>query len=206
MKTCTGCGEPKPEVGTGANKYRCKACRATYERELRRRKNIKPKVKAEVSSTHKTCLDCHKRLPHSEFSKSQRGSGGVSSYCKKCFKIRYYSVEKSREYTQRYRTKNKERWRALHRLHQFKRRTQQTVTDDGTITDEALKELYETKKCYYCGEDTDKKDRTVDHKQPLSRDGQHTLSNIVMACSACNTRKGAKTEEEFKETMNDYSS
>ena|SRR5690606_12620928 len=62
--------------------------------------------------------------------------------------------------------------------------------------------------CYLCGRQT-KRDlpvgtplRTVlEHRTPLSRGGSHSLDNCATACWECNARKGAKTEEEYKEAV-----
>src|SRR5690606_1208174 len=63
-------------------------------------------------------------------------------------------------------------------------------------------------RCYLCGRTTDPKlspqhpMRTVlEHKTPLSRGGAHSLDNCATACWECNSRKGAKTEEEYKEAV-----
>lgn len=50
--------------------------------------------------------------------------------------------------------------------------------------------------CYYCGRLLDGH-YARDHKQPLSRGGTDTIDNIALCCERCNTRKGAKSEEEF---------
>ena len=59
---------------------------------------------------------------------------------------------------------------------------------------ELLKVMYYNS-CYYCGDVPEK--LTQDHMIPLSRGGDHTFSNIVPACSFCNSKKGSKTAEEF---------
>lgn len=48
--------------------------------------------------------------------------------------------------------------------------------------------------CYYCGDDSK---LTVDHLTPLSRGGTDAIDNIVPACRSCNSRKNAKTADEF---------
>lgn len=45
-------------------------------------------------------------------------------------------------------------------------------------------------RCAYCSKHA-KGRLTQDHITPISRGGNHTLSNIVPACSKCNQRKGA---------------
>ena len=41
-------------------------------------------------------------------------------------------------------------------------------------------------RCYYCKK---KKKLTMDHVIPLSKSGQHTKTNVVPACSRCNSVK-----------------
>lgn len=50
-------------------------------------------------------------------------------------------------------------------------------------------------RCFYCKKQFDK--LTQDHCLPLSRGGDHTTSNIVPACGACNNKKNNRTLEEF---------
>lgn len=47
--------------------------------------------------------------------------------------------------------------------------------------------------CQYCGQTHD---LTLDHVQPRSRGGRHSWENVVIACRACNQRKGDRTPEE----------
>jgi HNH endonuclease len=49
-------------------------------------------------------------------------------------------------------------------------------------------------RCRYCGDY--ESGLTIDHVQPLSREGSNDDSNLVTCCSKCNTAKGARTPEE----------
>ncbi len=51
--------------------------------------------------------------------------------------------------------------------------------------------------CFYCGVGTNKGSRTVDHKTPISRGGEHVLENVCCSCRSCNSSKGKLTAEEF---------
>jgi 5-methylcytosine-specific restriction endonuclease McrA len=42
-----------------------------------------------------------------------------------------------------------------------------------------------------------KKQRTTDHRIPLSRGGDNTLENLVACCKDCNQRKDNMTDVEF---------
>ena len=49
-------------------------------------------------------------------------------------------------------------------------------------------------RCFYCG----KTGRlTVDHDVPLKRGGTDDISNVLPACRSCNSKKNAKTSDEF---------
>ncbi len=51
--------------------------------------------------------------------------------------------------------------------------------------------------CWYCGGCPD----AEDHQQPRSRGGSDDPSNIVDSCTTCNSAKGPKTLEEFRQTV-----
>ena len=70
-----------------------------------------------------------------------------------------------------------------------KRRYQQDVMDDGTVTAEHIDQRTH---CIYCGTKLTQENRTIDHMNPLSRGGMHSASNVVECCKPCNSRKHAK--------------
>ena len=47
--------------------------------------------------------------------------------------------------------------------------------------------------CQYCGKQPGRDELTIDHVLPRSRGGSSTWLNCVLACLACNTRKGNRT-------------
>lgn len=53
--------------------------------------------------------------------------------------------------------------------------------------------------CQYCGRRT--ADLTVDHVLPRHLGGQHTWTNVVTACQACNHRKGGRRLSEAHMTL-----
>lgn len=106
--------------------------------------------------------------------------------------------------------------RMMHRLKAHKRRVQKKI---GTgINPENIEQLWENQdgKCAYCGKqmvrynDLDNdlfRDEAhnyrhdycnIDHVTPLSKGGLHEISNIVLACKACNMEKRARINPEFK--------
>ena len=49
--------------------------------------------------------------------------------------------------------------------------------------------------CQYCGSRPGTQELTLDHVVPRSMGGRTTWENCVLACTACNTRKGGRTPE-----------
>lgn len=179
----------------------CRECRAELERKRRLEKGIQPKAYSRIEGDKKLCMHCKEMKPLSDFNPAKRGLGGVAAYCKPCAKDRYYDKEVARETTAKYREVNRERHLALHRVRMHERRTKKKVTSDGTVTDAFLKTLYAQSKCHYCGNETEKDQRTADHRIPLGKGGPHSASNLVMACWTCNSSKRDLSEEEFLERM-----
>jgi 5-methylcytosine-specific restriction endonuclease McrA len=87
-----------------------------------------------------------------------------------------------------YRKENPEKARAVDQRARAKR-TQAPVNDFTAQQWREMQAAYEHR-CVYCGK-RGKGKLTMDHIQPLSKGGSHTLSNIVPACKSCNSRKQA---------------
>jgi 5-methylcytosine-specific restriction endonuclease McrA len=51
-------------------------------------------------------------------------------------------------------------------------------------------------KCQYCNVELTAQTVTIDHVMPKSRGGEHSWENLVLACGACNVRKGSRTPGE----------
>ena len=68
---------------------------------------------------------------------------------------------------------------------------------DQTVTFSRLN-LYRRDRytCQYCGARPGSKELTIDHVLPRSRGGALSWENCVLACVACNKRKGNKTPSE----------
>lgn len=87
--------------------------------------------------------------------------------------------------------------REIERAHRKKLQTYSTreFRSDGTLHGKAVQRLFAAAKgCAYCGAVFQSgRDKTLDHVVPLSRGGMHSILNVVIACRACNTRKGGRT-------------
>jgi 5-methylcytosine-specific restriction endonuclease McrA len=51
-------------------------------------------------------------------------------------------------------------------------------------------------RCQYCGKQFPTRELTIDHVVPRVLGGQHSWTNLVCACVACNARKGGRTPEQ----------
>jgi len=64
-------------------------------------------------------------------------------------------------------------------------------------TFEEVSKLYSASECFYCKKQLTDKDKTVDHKIPVSKGGTNDPSNLVISCSFCNSAKSNKTSKEY---------
>lgn len=58
------------------------------------------------------------------------------------------------------------------------------------------------RKCIYCSVPLTIKNISKDHRTPLSRGGTNNILNIVPACRTCNSKKNARTYEEYMSLLN----
>lgn len=66
------------------------------------------------------------------------------------------------------------------------------VRDDGSVTVEALMNLWESSTtCLYCGRELNQWNKSIEHMSPLSKGGDHAMSNVIIACRLCNATKGS---------------
>jgi len=197
LKFCTKCNMLQKKQEFKHSSW-CLNCRKKYHQK---KYNYSNRFIPVITETHKQCGECKEMVELNNFSPSTKGRLKLSSYCKPCaslYQLKYLSKEKRREKTQKYRDENREWWRSLHRINQFNRRKKIKLVFNGTVTKDFVKEIYSIENCYYCKDFTPEKFRTLEHKQPLSKNGLHSSNNIVMACLQCNCTKRDMTEQEFK--------
>lgn len=85
---------------------------------------------------------------------------------------------------------------AKHRASYF---TQRTITDDGSITAKSAMALLgsQSNECAICRRylfDSEAH-KQLDHIKPLSKGGEHVLTNVQWLCRFCNISKGGKYDE-----------
>jgi 5-methylcytosine-specific restriction endonuclease McrA len=70
--------------------------------------------------------------------------------------------------------------------------------DDGSLTQAVVRALFSAAtKCPYCWQPMRSKDKSLDHKQPLSRGGWHSVTNVIVCCLRCNSRKHGRPWTEW---------
>jgi hypothetical protein len=208
MKKCNRCKKTENEVEfSNSKKYYCKLCVKYYNQQYSIKQGCKLKFQPIVTDTHKQCCKCKELKLLSDYSNSPRGRKGKSSYCKPCaskYQLNKIDKETRRLNTQKYRDNNREWWRSLHRINQFNRKKKVKALQDGTVTSQVIKDILQLETCYYCKEFTPEKFRTIEHKHPLNKGGQHSINNLTMACSLCNVTKRDMTEQEFLTYKNNF--
>ncbi len=91
-----------------------------------------------------------------------------------------------------WREANRERWRALKRADEAKRRALLSKSTVDPVTADQLSSILKNP-CIYCG----KPSKHIDHFMPLCRGGSHTIDNLVPSCVSCNLSKGSKIPTEW---------
>ena len=206
-KICTKCNYEKDLIEFGnlsttkdGKQFRCKECRNLSARESTQR----------ADSNHKEVLkksyQKHKEKRIKEKAEYRESNRKLLADKQK----EYYRENKEEciEYQKKYRAYNKERirdygkmYRATEQGKTVKRNSdhkRRTLTKNGDVTVQQLKELYLTaKNCYWCNTKLNKNNTHLDHLMPLSKGGEHTLSNLVISCRKCNLSKNAKDPIEF---------
>ena len=79
------------------------------------------------------------------------------------------------------------------------------------FNEEVKKELHTKQggKCMYCGRKPAKDLMDIDHKNPIKprspnvKSGSNNMQNLQLLCRTCNTRKGNKTDREFRRMYKD---
>lgn len=106
----------------------------------------------------------------------------------------YRNQEKYNQKKANWRRRNRDK--CLAQFHRYRARKLAALVDNVTAEQIEQMSIEQERKCFYCPKDITV-DRTIDHVVPLSRGGKHELSNLVLACRACNSSKGSKLLSEW---------
>lgn len=136
---------------------------------------------------------------------------------------RKQNIEKKAKYDRIYREKNKdliaskrlanleqiskvvkeyrrsERGKACINNSNGKRRSR--LKNSDVNTEDILNLKNNAKNCYWCNKKLIKNKTHIDHYIPLSKGGEHILSNLVISCSTCNNKKYTKDPLVFAQSI-----
>lgn len=129
-----------------------------------------------------TCVICGEI-----FISSWASSKFCSDNCRKIDRQRKNNLQKNRVSSDTY-------------IHNLIRRSSKTPVDVEYVR--SLR--YTQKKCYYCGIELNYSNFSIDHKIPVIKGGTNCNENLVACCLYCNSRKRAKTSEEYMAELKEY--
>ena len=192
-KVCTSCKVDTPldlmgrdkRSKDGYNIY-CKACikaRSQRQRDLNPEQNRSWQLAyAQKNRKSKSAKDL-KRY----YSKKEEILAKNAEYRKK-------NHEHKLEIERASRARNIYKVRASSILSQAKRKKRLSECKVYLISDKDLNRLYNDK-CYNCGS---AENQSIDHRIPISRNGEHGIGNLMTLCRPCNASKKDKTIMEWK--------
>jgi hypothetical protein len=182
---CRHCWSPKPPEafhrtpvgGEHGRKLICKSCHAaTYGARSEAKKKAARVARRAANPVKAKCMRCGASKPIAQYGITSHGRR--SRYCADCAEA---IVRDRRERLER----------VFYEPDAHKRRsTLEWVLSDGTLTPEAVRELFAAAKdCPYCGVKMCSRDKTRDHMVPISKGGANSLANILICCKPCNSKK-----------------
>jgi len=203
MKTCTVCKVEKPldeyykdKRATDGRVSKCKVCVKKWHSNnyINNKEKIKEKIKHYVDNNKEEVYKRTNRWRNDNRDKVNKRRREIRDP-QKDKDYRENNKEKEQARDKKYR--ESEIGKLNKRISCSKRRGILKSSSDGTATNEALKELLikQENKCFHCGCELDHNTPYqvhIDHYQPLSKGGQHTLDNLVWSCGKCNWSKGSK--------------
>jgi 5-methylcytosine-specific restriction endonuclease McrA len=156
----------------------------------------------------RTCRICKQDKTTDDFYKHKQRADGLRTHCKDCSKLQFQLIKPSkkqraasskkwadnnrdfvRQTDKNYKQKNPQK--VLSAIH--KRNAQKRNNGVFKILDKELLKL-KNSSCFYCDE---RELITMDHIIPLSKGGNHSIGNLISACSRCNSSKNNKLLIEF---------
>ena len=146
-----------------------------------------------------SCVECKRqdqasiKKEKSEYDKKRYEQKGEQIRARR--KENYYkNREAAIEYSVTWNLVNKEKRKFISATYKHKRRA---IEKEGMPYSELMEWVKsQPKVCHWCGCKCPDNFH-VDHYVPLSRGGQHTDANLVIACQGCNLKKSDKPPEEF---------
>ena len=187
---------------------RCKECHRKWKRATMKRVRHKKRLEMLkqnpelVKEGKRICGKCFKIRQLTEFGTTQsRNEGKMNKLCDRCLSQMYGYKGEGLDY--KYWRRRAYTVNTAARIRLAQRRN--VKTKEIKFTDLSfeckpldLQEMYDKDPlCHYCRTELTSDNLSLDHKQPTSRDGDHSMDNLVMCCRDCNQLKLDRTYDEF---------
>lgn len=192
-RNCTACHKPRTE-----RRPRAFYKSPEYKREVRERKALEAGREFRPSGPGGRGPG---RGPRVEPTADQIESGRLIAWTM-CIQMLHNQPDIDRAWSESYVRRRRARWVASRQA----RRGREKSQSDGTLTTDAVARLFDAvDDCAHCGASLTRRngrrrylptDATLDHVIPLSRGGIHGVSNVVIACAACNFGRHDKLLDE----------
>lgn len=183
----------KDKTRPDGHRYVCIDCNKLINKETKQARAIKAKI---YNLKNKEILSETKKK-YREKNKEQIKEKGMEYYEKNKEQIalkrhlRYINnKEKTKKYYDEYRKTEKGKMIDINRKH-----IKRAAIKKGDSYSKIMEIVKRTKNCYWCG--VKLKKIHIDHYIPLSKGGEHTVSNLVISCPRCNMSKGNKDPQLF---------
>jgi len=198
-KRCCECSKIKKRAKYQENLEASRAARRAYyavntERILENNSRSRAKNSESVLEGKKAWYDKVKKSP--EWQEKQKAYRESKREAKRAYDQKY-AAENSAEKVKRARDcikANPDKRAAIVFSYDARRRSQKAQGDSTVAIGEWIRDA--EKVCYWCRADCGD-GYHVDHYYPLSKGGEHRITNLVIACPTCNVRKNAKDPHEF---------
>lgn len=214
-KTCSTCLETKPVTNFHAKaiskdgyQNKCKTCSAAYYKQNKQHKALKAALRY-VEKREEILAYQHsykKANPEIEIAYRERTKTirRIKSKLRYQNNADFFAEQKrlyraknpaaAKQYQKEWALKNPDAAKSkANRRYQLLRNVETKI-----ITDKEIRKLYQGP-CFYCG-NTNR--ISIDHIIPLSRNGRHSIGNLISACKSCNSRKQARTIMEYRIRFN----
>lgn len=174
-----------------------------------RRKEKRHTEAIKADSNSKVCSYCNELKALSEFRKKGKyKTGDYNKICDSCLTTIYsrsHNITGGFDDPVFWRTKAYSSNRTALEAYKRKGILYNIQTLPFKACGEDIIKLYvnQNKGCFYCKGTLDIHFH-IDHKQPLSRGGDHCIENLALTCPECNLLKHTKTDDEFMAFMTEY--
>lgn len=231
---CLACDKHKPadqfHRSKGRVKSECKECHSTKYAEFTERYHQKSREETRKRRIRKEnellkCKACGKELKRKDWPKqksgriadiccSHRTAAHVNRYlmkrgkrlCSRCENVKlieHFPTANGKPTSPCKVCRKLAGWAVASRQ---RRQDRIVESDDGTLTPETMKEIFSTQTaCVVCFEPMKWEEKTLDHVFPLSEGGAHSVTNAMVMCHRCNSKKRETLPKEWFSSLSDVS-